>query len=343
MPRELRVAVLGLGSVGRALLRRLGATPGQGLRVVAAADRSGLIRDAAGLDPRRLVQSKRRRGGLGTLKHASHTDDVVQGLEEGEHDVVVDLLPADYHDGGLSLGLTLAALRDGRSVVTANKAPLAVEPDALRAAAVDGARLEFTGTVGGGLPIVRVLRGRGLGDVRRVTGVLNGTTNLLLSRIERGEAFDASLRDAQRQGVAEADPRHDLEGWDAAAKGVILHNLLFQPLLRIGDARREGVGPATEQRALEAHEGGRRLRSVVVVEAGRVDVRLRALEPSDPLAFDGLGAACRIISAPRSRTVLAGPGAGAPSTAHAVYEDLVAVRDGTRTTPKEVDRGVQAS
>jgi homoserine dehydrogenase len=249
-------------------------------------------------------------------------------------DVVVEVI------GGIepARGLILAALEAGASVVTANKALLAEDGGTLFAAAERAGRdVYFEAAVAGAIPILRPLRESLAGDsVRRVLGVVNGTTNFILDRMDStGASFEGALEEAQALGLAEADPTADVEGFDAAAKAAILASLAFHTKVALSDVHREGISEIS-QRDLES---ARRLRSVVKLlaicertsgGAGRDTVSVRVhpamIPATHPLAgvrgaFNAVFVECEAAG----QLMFYGPGAGGAPTASAVLGDIVTV------------------
>ncbi len=330
MPDNFRIALLGLGNVGRPLLAHLADHPDPQLEIAVAADRTGLVWFENGVSPSDLLAAKRA-GGVEVLAERGHhyVGDLAKNLGRFEVDAVVDLLPADYHDGGVSRRILTDSLGRGVPCITADKAPLALDSAGIFAAARRGlTNLEYTATVGGGLPVVPVLRDGLAVGVQRIHGILNGTTNYLLSRIEQGADLDEELEGAKRLGIAEEDPRNDLEGVDAAAKGVILHNTAFpdEDPLTIRQAERETLDASAADAARELHDQGRRLRSVTTVEPGHVRVAFEDLPADHPLVAEGATAIVFIQTEPASTLRLVGPGAGGRTTAYATLRDVGRVR-----------------
>ncbi len=215
MAKPLRVGVAGLGCVGSALVRLLGrrradltARTGREIAVVGVSARS---RRDRGLD----------------LADASFYDDPTSLATSGNIDVFVELIGGAE---GPALAAAKAALSRGLPLVTANKAMIATHGlELARLAEANGAPLAFEAAVGGGIPVVKTLREGLAGNaIRRVSGILNGTCNYILSRMETdGLPFDVCLADAQRLGYAEADPTFDIGGFDSAHKLAILASLAF--------------------------------------------------------------------------------------------------------------------
>jgi homoserine dehydrogenase len=314
--RAVRVAVLGCGNVGGALLRLL-LEDADGI-----AQRSGVRLEVAGVavaDPARS-----RPGVPADLLRA----DAAALVEQPDVDVVVELI------GGLEPAgaLVEAALASGKAVVTANKALIAARGASLAdAAAGAGVDLLYEAAVAGAIPIIRPLRESLAGErVRRVTGIVNGTTNFILTVMADGTVpYGVALAEAQRLGYAERDPTADVEGHDAAAKAAILAGLAFRCAVVDADVPRQGIAgiPAADVRS--AGRLGFVVKLLAVAELvtdGRLSVRVHpALVPADhPLAavrdaFNAVfveGDSC-------GELMLYGRGAGGAPTASAVLGDVI--------------------
>ncbi len=315
MAKPLRVGVAGLGVVGSAvvrLLRRLGpdlaARTGRDISIVAVSARSmrdrglGLGEVAFFADPREL---------------AAH----------GKIDVFVELIGgAD----GVAHEAVVAALARGLPVVTANKAMLAAHGlDLARLAESRGASLAFEAAVGGGVPVIKTLReGLAGNSVRRVCGILNGTCNYILSRMENdGLPFEVCLADAQRLGYAEADPTFDVGGFDTAHKLAILASLAFGTRIDASAVSVEGISSITLADLAAADELGFRIKLLGVAERTDHGVEQRVhptmVAKSEPLAQTmGVLNAVTIDGDAVGALTLVGPGAGGDATASAVAADI---------------------
>lgn len=318
-PATLRIAVAGCGTVGGALLDLL-AQHGHDLA------RRARVR----FEVVRVLVRDASRPRSAAVPRALVTDDLEAFLATPA-DAVVEAI------GGLDPAAAIArhALTRGRRLVTANKALLRCDGPALLALAARhrdaGAALDFEAAVGGGVPVVRLLReslaGHGL---QRIRGVLNGTTNYILSRIESGATYDEALRAAQRAGFAEADPSRDLSGLDAADKIAVLAWLGFDVDPSALEVRTTGLpAPGALARAVrDARAQGGVIR--VVATATRVGdgvyarVAPRLLAAADPLAqvrdeenaIQFTSESCGVVS-------VAGRGAGGSATASAILADLL--------------------
>ncbi|MCW2525000.1 MAG: hom [Frankiales bacterium] len=316
----LRVALLGCGVVGSAVARLL----------LEQADdftaRVGVPLELAGIAVRRPGR---------------HTDVPAQLLTTDAHalvnrediDLVVEVI------GGIEpvRSLLLAALKSGKSVVSANKALLAEDGATLHAAAeANGVDLYYEAAVAGAIPLLRPLRESLAGDrITRVIGIVNGTTNFILSRMSAtGAGFAEALAEATALGYAEADPTADIDGFDAAAKAAILAGLAFHTRVTIADVHREGISEVSAADVASAAAMGCTVKLLAICERTEVDgqpsvsVRVHpAMIPlSHPLA--GVGDAFNAVfveAAAAGSLMFYGRGAGGEPTASAVLGDLVAV------------------
>jgi homoserine dehydrogenase len=320
----LRVALLGCGVVGSEVARLiigqaadLRARVGRPLELVGIAVREP-DRDRGGIDSELL------------------TTDAEALVTREDVDLVIEVI------GGIepARSLILAAMRHGASVVTANKALLAEDGATLfEAAEQAGTDLYFEAAVAGAIPIIRPLRESLVGDeITSVIGIVNGTTNYILERMDTGGiGFAEALHEAQQLGYAEADPTADVEGFDAAAKAAILASLAFHTRVTGADVYREGITGVTPTDIASAHDIGCVVKLLAICQlsppvAGAaertVSVRVHpAMIPrSHPLAAVGDAYnAVFVESMSAGRLMFYGPGAGGSPTASAVLGDLVTV------------------
>jgi homoserine dehydrogenase len=246
-------------------------------------------------------------------------------------EVVIELI------GGIepARGYVLEALRAGRHVVTANKQLICEHGEELFAAArQSGVQLRFEAAVAGVVPVVRVLRESLAGiEVKRIHGIVNGTTNFILSAMERGADYEHALAQAQASGFAEADPEADVSGADAAAKMAILARLAFGTPVRLADVRYEGIEHLISDDLQYARELGLSLKLIGTAErlpAGVcVHVHPAFLYAGHPLAsIGGQFNAVTVEADAITEITMSGPGAGGPQTASAVLGDLLSVISG---------------
>jgi len=317
----LKVAVLGCGSVGSQVVRLLSEQSED------LAARIGAPVELVGVGVRRLDAPREVEVPEGLL-----TTDSAALVTRA--DVVVEVI------GGIepARGLILSALEHGASVVTANKALLAEDgPTLFEAAAKADRDLYYEAAVAGAIPILRPLRESLAGDrVTRVLGIVNGTTNFILDKMDTaGSGFAEALEEAQELGYAEADPTADVEGFDAAAKAAILASLAFHTRVTAADVHREGISEVTAADVASAAEMGCVVKLLAICELRRqpggedaVAVRVHpAMIPrSHPLAsVREAYNAVFVESEAAGQLMFYGPGAGGSPTASAVLGDLVTV------------------
>jgi len=312
----VRVALLGCGTVGGEVVRLLGE------QAVDLAARVGAPLELAGIAVRRPARHP-------DLPATLLTTDAAALVERPDVDVVVEVI------GGIepARSLLLAAMKAGKSVVTANKALLAEDGATLHDAAAESfADLYYEAAVAGAIPLLRPLRESLHGDrIRRVTGIVNGTTNYILSRMDAtGAGFSEALDEAAALGYAEADPTADVEGFDAAAKAAILASLAFHTRVSAADVYREGITEVSAADVASAKEMGCTIKLLCIAErvGDAVSVRVHpAMIPrSHPLA--GVGDAFNAVfveAAAAGQLMFYGRGAGGAPTASAVLGDIVAV------------------
>jgi homoserine dehydrogenase len=310
LPATFRVGLLGHGTVGAAFARLL-------------AERAGEIEALTGLRPELSGVLTRSRGDF---------EDIV-----GRSQLVVELM------GGLdpARAYVLAAMAAGRHVVTANKQLLSRHGEELWAAAREhGVQLRFEAAVAGVVPVIRVLQESLAGaHVDRIHGIVNGTTNFILTRMaETGATYAQALAEAQRLGYAEADPSEDVDGRDAAAKMAILARLAFNTPVRLEQVRYEGIEHVTADDMAYARELGLGLKLIGTAERidGGLSVRVHPafLYAGHPLAsVAGPFNAVTIESSAITEITLSGPGAGGPQTATAVLGDVISAMIPPASTP----------
>ena len=314
----MKVALLGCGTVGGEVVRLLGEQAGD------LTARVGAPLELAGIAVRRPA------------RHASvpaHllTTDAGALVDRPDVDVVVEVI------GGIEPARTLllSAMKAGKSVVTANKALLAEEGAALHAAARDaGVDLYYEASVAGAIPLLRPLRESLAGDrINRLLGIVNGTTNFVLSRMDAtGAGFAEALAEATALGYAEADPTSDVDGFDAAAKAAILAGLAFHTRVTAADVYREGIAAVTSADVASARAMGCTVKLLAICDRdtgdGSIGVRVHPAMISQEHPLAGVGDAFNAVfveAEAAGQLMFYGRGAGGAPTASAVLGDLVAV------------------
>lgn len=324
MSRPLKLGVAGLGTVGASLVRLL-------------ADRSETFAKRAGrpIDVTAICARDRAKERGCDLSGFEWFDDPVQLAAKADIDLFVELIGGSE---GPALEAVKMALNRGLSIVTANKALLAHHGVTLaKLAQRKGAVIAFEAAVAGGIPIVKTLREAMRGNtVSRVYGILNGTCNYMLTRMERENlSFDECLAEAQRLGYAEADPTFDIGGFDAAHKLTILTSLAFGSEIDLESVFIEGISQVAGEDIQAAADLGYRIKLLAVAQRTETGIEQRVhpamIPASSALAqVDGVTNAVAVDADLLGSILLAGPGAGGNATASAVLSDIIDIASGTR-------------
>lgn len=336
---HLRLLSLGFGNVGRALAAMLAAKADElrdrydlTLSFTGIVTRStGPVVFEDGVSAAHLVETAWPDGKVGA-PGPSMLSDVLALIRQSPADVALELTPLNPHSGQPATDHIRAALAAGKHVVTANKGPIAYAYRELRALAREhGVALRFESTVMDGTPLFGMAEAcLPATTIHGFRGLLNSTSNYVLSRMAAGETLEQAVAGAQRLGIAEADPSNDLDGWDGAVKATVLANVLMEADIRPSDVDRTGLGAEAMRAARAALAPGETLKQIVV--AGRSDstgvtrasVRLVALPPSDFFArLSGSETALTLrTDTMQDLTLIEGEG-GPGQTAFGLVADLV--------------------
>src|SRR5712691_7262265 len=316
--KPINVGLLGIGTVGGGTWDVLNRNADEIQRRAGRAIRISQVADKA-------VGKARKRVG----RKAKVLSDAFRVVRDAEIDIIVELI------GGTTIAkeLVLEAIRNGKHVVTANKALLANHGTEIFAAAQkNGVMVAFEGSVGGGIPIIKALReGLAANRIEWIAGIINGTSNFILSEMrDKGIAFAAALQDAQKRGYAEADPTFDIEGVDAAHKLTILSALAFGIPMQFKKAYTEGISRLTREDIRYAEELGYRIKLLGITKRTSKGIELRVhptLVPTRRLIanVEGVMNGILVKGDAVGPTLYYGAGAGSQPTASAVVADLIDV------------------
>lgn len=337
------IALIGFGGVNRALAELIASRNsrwerelGFRLNIVAISDLYlGSVISPNGLDAKTLLESKFAKGGFGQLSGGSSEADNETVIKTAPADIVVEATFTDPANGEPAVSHCRWALESGRHVVTTNKGPVAICSTELKALAkANGVRFEYEGSVMSGTPVIRMVENTLAGaELNGFEGILNGTSNFVLGRMETGMGFSDAVKEAQHLGYAEADPTADVEGFDVRLKVVILANELLGGNLKPDDVSCKGISALTTADIETATKGGSRWKligSAVRSADGRVTGRVepKCLPLDHPLA--SVGAATNAITLHTEllgSVTVTGPGAGRIETAFALLSDIVAIHN----------------
>ena len=316
--KHLNVGLLGIGTVGGGTYTVLTRNAAEITR------RTGVEIKVVQVADRNIDLAKKVTGG-----NVDITDDAFTTVSNPNVDVVVELI------GGYTLSkqLVLKAIENGKHVVTANKALIALHGNEIFAAAqAKGIIVAFEAAVAGGIPIIKALReGLGANNIEWIAGIINGTTNFILTEMrEKGLAFKDVLGEAQRLGYAEADPTFDVEGIDAAHKLTIMSAIAFGMPMKFSEAYTEGITKLEQTDIKYAEELGYRVKLLGITKRTDAGVELRVhptLIPEKRLVANVNGAMNAVVVKGDAvgPTLYYGAGAGAEPTASAVVADLMDV------------------
>jgi len=310
----MRVGIVGVGDVGSAVLEL---SSEYEHTVTAVADSTSATVDPDGVDVSEVLSMKRTDGVVGTKSP--------EEALEGPYDVLIESTPTTLGDAEPGFSHAGIALQRDRHVVLANKGPVAERYQDLKdlEAESDGT-VRFGATVGGAIPVIATIEDFGPDRISSLRGVLNGTANFILSRMAtEGLDYEHVLAETQDLGVAEADPSFDVNGIDAALKGVIIANVLEQEKrFSLEDAEVEGIENLPGSMLDLAQEDGRTIRLIVEVNNGTVRVGPRLIPKNADLAPVGTRNAVGIETESAGQLNLSGRGAGGFETASAVLSDI---------------------
>lgn len=334
----MRIILVGFGVVGQSLLRVANSRHADLIRstgirpkFVGVCDSRGAAVNVRGLDVERLLQTKAAKGTVAALREFGKVGITPSELiEDTEADVVVEATSTNLKNGQPGIQHIMTSLKNRRHVITVNKGPLAhALPALLELAKHNDVYLRFSGTVGGGTPVLDFAKKCLLGErIVSLRGILNGTTNFILTKMADEEiSYEMALKEAQRAGYAEKDPSLDVDGLDTAAKLVIIANWVMNLRVTLSDVNVTGIRKINQQVVEEARSRGRAIKLI-----GSVDKSLRvaptAISVNEPICVNGVLNAISYVSQQSGEETIIGKGAGGNETAGAIIRDLIEIKQG---------------
>jgi len=330
----LRLILCGFGVVGQSLAKllesrsedlyaRFGLKP----RIVGVFDTKGSAVESAGLDLSKLINVKKK---YGTIKKYSSSKNNLSGVDlikSLDADVLVETTASNYKDAEPGMTHITEAMKHGLHVISVNKGPLALAfPSLMELAIYNQVLLRFSGTVGGGTPILDYAKNSLLGErIVSFEGILNGTTNYILTNMANGMSFKDALNDAKQKGYVEADESLDLDGLDAAAKLVILANWVMELKVTMPDIKRTGIRNVSTD---DIKNAGKKNCAVKLIASCNKEliVSPREISLDDPLCVNGTLNAISFTSEHSGTQTIIGRGAGGIETASSIIRDLLDIR-----------------
>ncbi len=336
----MRLVLLGFGIVGQSFVKLLlshstdlyndyGIKP----KVVACADNGGVVTCDQGLDLDRLLNVKKKKKSIIHYGAKGNRSEVVDVIENIDAEVVIELTPTNIVDGEPGKNHIISAMKSGKNVITVNKGPLALEfPSLMELAEYNRIAFKFSGTVGGGTPILEFAKRCLKGDrIISFEGILNGTTNYILSKMYEGLNFSEALQDASEKGYAEKDPTLDVDGFDAAAKLVIASNFVMNMKSTMKDVSREGIRDVKPSQVFTERKNGNAMKLIASCDGKNLVVKPKPVSMKDPICVDGILNAITFTCQHSGQQTIIGKGAGGMETASAILRDLIDVRSTIRT------------
>ncbi|MBB4196019.1 homoserine dehydrogenase [Rhizobium aethiopicum] len=337
------IALIGFGGVNRALAELIATKNplweqdlGFRLNIVAVSDLYlGSVISPNGLDAKTLVEANFAKGGFGGLSGGSAEADNEAIIKTAPADIVVEATFTNPTDGEPAVSHCRWALNSGKHVVTTNKGPVAIAARELKALAeANSVHFEYEGSVMSGTPVIRMAEKTLAGaEIKGFEGILNGTSNFVLGRMEQGLDFASAVAEAQALGYAEADPTADVEGFDVRLKVVILANELLGANLKPEDVACNGISKLSTsdiRAAAKAESRWKLVGSAVRNADGTItgSVAPKQLALGHPLAgVNGATNAVSLNTELLGPVTLSGPGAGRVETAFALLSDIVAIHN----------------
>lgn len=330
----LRIILCGFGVVGQSfaklLLSRsedLYALHGLKPRVVSVFDSKGTAASSSGLDLNRLLEIKKKYGSIRKYHNKEKDANGLEMIKGMDADVLIETTPSNYKDAEPGMSHIVNAMKNGLHVITVNKGPLALAfPSLIELATYNQVLLKFSGTVGGGTPILDYAKNSLRGErIVSFQGILNGTTNYILTNMANGMTFKAALADAKKRGYVEADESLDIDGFDAAAKLVILANWIMDMKVTIKDIKRIGIRNVTTSDIKKAASNNSAVKLIASCNKDLM-VSPQQIHLDDPLCVNGTLNAITFNSEHSGQQTIIGRGAGGMETASSILRDLLDIR-----------------
>ena len=330
----MRIILCGFGVVAQSLSKLLESRTsdlyskyGMKPRIVGVFDSKGCAYNNSGLDLKKLVKAKKE---FGSVRAYDKSQKIISGLdiiESVDADVLIETTASNYNDAEPGMSHIIAAMKKGLHVISVNKGPLALAfPSLMELATYNQVLLRFSGTVGGGTPILDYAKNSLRGErIVSFQGILNGTTNYILTNMGNGLSFDDALSDAKKKGYVEADESLDLDGLDAAAKLVILANWIMGMKVTMPDIIKKGIRKVNTNDIKNAEKNGSAVKLIASCDK-ELTVSPIEIKINDPLCVNGTLNAISFTSEHSGTQTIIGRGAGGTETASSILRDLIDIR-----------------
>ena len=336
----MRIILCGFGVVGQSfakllesrsedLYARYGLKP----RIVGVFDRNGSAADPSGLDATRLIDVKKKYGSVNRYSDTENNASGTEIINNLEAEVLIETTESNYKDAEPGMTHIIDAMKRGMHVISVNKGPLALAfPSLMEIAEYNHVLFRFSGTVGGGTPILDFAKNSLRGErIVSFDGILNGTTNYILTNMTNGMSFNDALDDAKQKGYVEADESLDLDGLDAAAKLVILANWIMGMKVTMPDIKRTGIRKIDNSDIKHAAEKNCAIKLIASCNK-ELTVAPKEIVVIDPLCVSGTLNAISFTSEHSGTQTIIGRGAGGIETASSILRDLIDIKNESTKT-----------
>ncbi len=330
----MRLIICGMGVVGQSfvkllidssesLYKKYGIKP----RIVACADSNGVAYSQTGLDLEKLLIVKKKYGTV--AKYSGEKLHFENYIENIDAEVFLELTPTNLISGEPGLSHIISALRTHKNVITVNKGPLALSfPSLIELSDYNNVMLRFSGTVGGGTPVLEFAKHCLKGDkITSFSGILNGTTNYILTKMTEGFTFDEAFNDAKIKGFAEAESSLDIDGDDAAAKLVIMANWIMGYKVSMKDVDKKGISDVKLDDINDAIKNRKNIKLIAKCDEKNLYVKPSIISTDDPICVNGTLNAVTFKSVHSGDQTIIGRGAGGMETASSVLRDLIEIKE----------------
>jgi len=296
-------------------------------RIVACADSNGVAYSQTGLDLEKLLIVKKKYGTVAKYSEENlHFENYIENIDA---EVFLELTPTNLISGEPGLSHIISALRTHKNVITVNKGPLALSfPSLIELSDYNNVMLRFSGTVGGGTPVLEFAKHCLKGDkITSFSGILNGTTNYILTKMTEGFTFDEAFNDAKIKGFAEAESSLDIDGDDAAAKLVIMANWIMGYKVSMKDVDKKGIADVKLDDINDAIKNRKNIKLIAKCDDKNLYVKPSIISTDDPICVNGTLNAVTFKSVHSGDQTIIGRGAGGMETASSVLRDLIEIKE----------------
>jgi len=333
--KDLKLCIMGFGAVGQGLAKVVSLKRESikkdydvNLKIVSVADSSTSAICEDGLDEKKLIDIKKEIGKVGNYPEYGSNISGLDVLDACDFDVLMEATPTNIKDAEPARSLTLKAFNMGKDVVTSNKGHLALNfKELMDSAKENNVLFKFEASVGGTMPIINLAQETlPANEIKSIVGILNGTTNYILSRMtSEGTSYEDTLKESQQLGIAETDPTQDVMGIDAACKTVILANALLGIPATYNDVKVKGISEITSEAISLAGKEGYLIKLIAEISPNNLEVSPRLVRKGSVYDINGTLNMANLKTDLSGDVTVMGIGAGSVETAAAMLTDLIHV------------------